>query len=113
MTRRQDLIPLADRPAWDALLSGIPPAYAHTWASCHAMHLTTGWPTYLYSWADGDARIVCPIAERGSPGQVDVVTPYGFGGFVGVGVDERAVDAWRHFAEERGYISGYVVLNPE
>jgi hypothetical protein len=55
---------------------------------------------------------VCAIAERGDPGQIDVVTPYGFGGFVGTGVSPEMLDDWAEFARARGYICGYVGLNP-
>jgi hypothetical protein len=109
---RQELIPLHDRDGWQRELAAVPHAFAHTWGSCRAMHLTTGWPTYLYVWQDGTSRAVCAIAERGEPGQVDVVTPYGFGGFTGVDVGPALLDSWRGFAAGRGYVTGYVGLNP-
>jgi hypothetical protein len=112
-TVRQELVPLDDRAAWEEELAAVPHAFAHTWGSCHAMQLTTGWPTHLYVWQDGGARAVCAIAERGDPGTVDVVTPYGFGGFTGVDVGPQLLTDWERFARERGYVCGYLGLNPE
>jgi hypothetical protein len=109
---RQRLIPLEDRGAWDEALEELPHAFAHTWTSCHAMHLTTGWPTFLYAWQDGSARAICAIAERGEAGEVDVVTPYGFGGIVGAQVGPRMLEQWHEFARHRGYVCGYLGLNP-
>ncbi|MGY1664591.1 GNAT family N-acetyltransferase [Geodermatophilus sp. SYSU D00696] len=110
---RQELIPLENRNAWEETLAGIPHAFAHTWASCRAMYFTTGWPTYLWTWARGTSRAVCAISERGDGGTVDVVTPYGFGGVVGVGLDFDVLDDWSVFARDRGYVCGYLGLNPE
>jgi hypothetical protein len=76
------------------------------------MHLTTGFTTYLYSFVEAGTRIVCPIAERRYGGHVDIVTPYGFSGFTG---DRECPDFprhWRRFVADRGYVCGYVQLNP-
>ena len=97
---------------WREQLIGIPHAFAHTWESCYAMHLTTGFATYLYAFEGAGARIVCPIAERRYGGHVDIVTPYGFSGFTG---DRECPDFpryWRRFVADRGYVCGYVQLNP-
>lgn len=108
----QRLIPLSDRNGWGRALEGIPHAFAHTWASCSAMHLTTGWPTFLWTWERGGSRAVCAVAERGRLGQVDVVTPFGFGGIVGIDVGPSVLESWSSFARERDYVCGYVGLNP-
>jgi hypothetical protein len=110
---RQLLIPLDDRDAWERELEAVPHAFAHTWGSCRAMQLTTGWPTSLYVWQDGGARAVCAVAERGEAGQLDVVTPYGFGGFVGIDAGPALLADWERFARGRGYVCGYLGLNPE
>ena len=106
------MIPLDARADWNAALAGVPHAFAHTWASCHAMSLTTGLPTYLYRFELDDVRIVCPIAERAFAGRVDIVTPYGFSGFAGTGDCPAFPRHWREFASARGYVCGYVGLNP-
>jgi hypothetical protein len=76
------------------------------------MYSTTGWPTYLYVWDRGASRAVCAISERGTDGIIDVVTPYGFGGFTGTGDVVDVLEHWVAFARARGYVSGYVGLNP-
>jgi hypothetical protein len=76
------------------------------------MHLTTGFTTYLYCFEIDSARIVCPIAEREFEGYIDIVTPYGFSGFVGNGHCPEFSLHWRQFVNERGYVCGYIALNP-
>lgn len=105
-------IPLEDRDAWESALRGVPHAHAHTWPNCHAIALSSGWDTYLWSARLGDERFVCAVAERRFRGQLDVVTPYGFTGFVGSAPCEELHDLWRRFAVERGYVCAYLVLNP-
>jgi hypothetical protein len=112
MTGRQRLIPLSERDSWEEAVAGVPHAFAHTWAYCRAMHYTSGWPTYLYTWEDGASSVVCAVAERGTPGYVDVVTPYGFGGFVGRQVGPAVLEDWARLAQERGWVCGYLGLNP-
>jgi len=81
----QKCISLGSPTEWKDALKGIKHAFAHTWENSHAMRLTTGFNTYLYCFESNHVRIVCPIAEREFEGHVDIVTPYGFSGFVGNG----------------------------
>jgi hypothetical protein len=76
------------------------------------MGLTTGYSTYLYCFESATVRIVCPIAERRSDGGLDIVTPYGFSGFIGTGDCADFPSYWREFVRDRGYIAGYISLNP-
>jgi len=76
------------------------------------MQLTTGLRTYLYRFESGNVRIVCPLAEREFEGFIDILTPYGFSGFVGNGNCPQFPLYWRSFVKERGYVCGYVALNP-
>lgn len=76
------------------------------------MRATTGYQTFLYCFEDGDVRIVCPLSERGAAGAIDIVTPYGFSGFVGTGTSAHFPAAWKDFVAERGYVCGYIGLNP-
>jgi len=108
----QKCIPLESFTEWANALLGIEHAFAHTWENCHAMSLTTGFRTYLYCFESGNVRIVCPIAEREFEGRVDIVTPYGFSGFVGTGNCADFPQYWGEFAKERGYVCGYIGLNP-
>ncbi len=106
------LVALDDPEGWRAALRGVPHAFAHTRASCHAMHLTTGWPTFLAVLEDGGDRVVCPVAERPWGEHVDAVTPYGFGGFAGRAASTAFLDGWRALARRRGWVCAYVGLNP-
>jgi hypothetical protein len=76
------------------------------------MASTSGHATYLYSFDSGDARIVTPLAERPIGDYADVVTPYGFSGFVGTADCPSFASHWRQFAERAGYVCGYLLLNP-
>ena len=96
---------------WKAALTGIKHAFAHTWENCQSMHLTTGFTTYLYCLETENVRIVCPIAEREFEGHIDIVTPYGFSGFVGNSDCDGFSRHWREFAREHGYVCGYIGLN--
>ena len=112
MVTNQKCIPLDSPAEWKNALKGIKHAFAHTWENCHAMRLTTSFRTYLYCFKADNVRIVCPIAEREFEGHVDIVTPSGFSGFVGTGYCADFPQYWRQFARERGYVCGYIGLNP-
>lgn len=111
-TVKQECIPLDSPARWRTALQGIKHAFAHTWENCYAMHLTTGFRTYLYHFESEHARIVCPIAERNCGDYIDIVTPYGFSGFVGNGDCSEFPHYWRQFVRQRGYVCGYIGLNP-
>jgi hypothetical protein len=109
---RHKCIPL-DAPAeWEEALKGIRHAFAHTWENCYALHLTTGFETYLYCFEAENLRVVCPLAERTFERYVDIVTPYGFSGFVGDGDCSESRQYFADFAKEQGYVCGYIGLNP-
>ena len=112
MMINQRCISLESPAEWRKALEGIKHAFAHTWENCYAMRLTTGFRTYLYCFEAENVRIVCTIAEREFDGHVDIVTPYGFSGFVGTGACADFPQYWREFARERGYVCGYIGLNP-
>jgi hypothetical protein len=107
-----ELIPLDRAVEWEAALHHIRHAFGHTWGSCRAMQLSTGMKVYLYRFRGGDATILCPIAERTFLGHTDIVTPYGFSGFVGTGVHAEFPTLWKEFAREQGWVCGYIGLNP-
>lgn len=107
-----ELIPLNRADEWRAALRGVPHAFGHTWESCRAMQLSTRMTTHLYRFRCGDTTIVCPLAERVFRGETDVVTPYGFSGFVGVGACPEFPQLWKQFAFEQRWVCGYIGLNP-
>ena len=102
-----------DAPAeWGEALSRVRHAFAHTWENCYAMHLTTGFKTYLYCFEAENLRVVCPLAERKFQGYIDIVTPYGFSGFVGDGDCSGFRQRFTDFVKRQGYVCGYIALNP-
>jgi hypothetical protein len=107
----QDIIGIDDPTGWRRALTGIPHGFNHTWEYCHAVTLTSGLRTFLYSFANDDARIVCPLSEREFGGHVDLVTPGGFSGFVGNRSCVEFSRHWNEFAAGR-YVCGYIVLHP-
>jgi hypothetical protein len=105
-------ISLEQSSEWKSALKGIKHAFAHTWENCYAMYLTTGFSTYLYTFEIENVQIVCPITERTFDGYTDILTPYGFSGFVGNGQFPEFRHYWKKFVKEKGYICGYIGLNP-
>lgn len=112
MGPRHELIPLADRGRWQEALEAVPHGHAHTWGFCRAIQLTSEVPTYLYRYERDAVRVVCPLAERRFGDQIDVTTPYGFAGFAPTGDWEHFPHDWGQFARSRGWVCGYVALNP-
>ena len=112
MTIRHNYIPLESPSEWQEALKGIKHSFGHTWENCYAMHLTTGLKTYLYCFESENVRIVCPIVEREYDGYIDVMKPFGFSGFVGNGDCPEFQHYWKESARQRGYVCGYLGLNP-
>ncbi len=106
------LIPLDAQDEWKSALTGIKHTFAHTWEHCFAMHLTTGLKTFLYHYEKNGTRIVCPICEREFSGYTDIVKPFGIAGFVGNGECPDFSNHWNTFVLDRGYVCGYLGLNP-
>ena len=107
-----ECISLKQPKRWNKSLDMIQHGIAHTWEYCYAMHLTTNLNTYLYSFQSDGARIICPISERKIDTHIDIVTPYGFSGFVGNLDFPDFPLFWRKFVEKQEYISAYIGLNP-
>jgi len=108
----EEQIGLHDPQRWRSVLADMPHGWAHTWENCHAQHLTTGHSTYLYCARTTEAVVACPIAERRIDDHVDITTPSGFSGFVGTGEWPGFPEIFRQFARGRGYVCGYIALNP-
>ena len=106
------LIGLDERDSWSAALDGLPHGFAHTWESCHAMSLSSGLATFLYCWELEGARVVCPLSERPFEDAIDIVTPFGFSGFTGVGNFAGFPQLWYEFARSQGWVCGYLQMNP-
>jgi hypothetical protein len=115
MCVRESLIGIDQPDIWRRTLEGLDHGYWHTWEACHAAHLNSGLPTYLYACDDAHTgtRGACPFSERGEPGAVDVFTPTGFSGFASNGPCTPDLStAWADFVGRRGYICGYFALHP-
>lgn len=112
MRVQHELVPLRDRAAWEAAIEGVPHSFFHTWIYNAAIAATTRLPTSLYvcRWSGG--RIVCPLLERSFRGYVDVATPPGFPGPVGTAPFPNFAAEWMSFARRRGWVSGYIGLDP-
>lgn len=103
-------IPLASRASWDEALAGVPHVFGHTWGSCHALGLSDD-AAALYVAEGPGVRVVCPLIERPVGDRLDVATPYGFSGLAGTGPWPEFAEHWQRFAEERGYVAGYLAIN--
>ncbi|MDQ3019866.1 MAG: hypothetical protein M3R36_04745 [Bacteroidota bacterium] len=97
---------------WKEALKGIKHSFAHTWENCYAMHRTTGFDTYLYFFERDNIKIICPVAEREYNGYKDIVTPFGFSGFIGNKDFSEFKNYWNEFVQRKNYICGYISLNP-
>jgi hypothetical protein len=109
---RHELIPLEDGERWAAALADVPHGPAHGLGFCRAIQLSSDMPTYLYRYEGRSGCVVCALAEREYADAVDVTTPYGFGGFAPSGEWGDFASHWREFARERGWVCGYIALNP-
>ena len=112
MTIKENCIPLESPDEWREALKGIPHTFGHTWENCYAMHLTTHLKTVLYYFETEDMRIVCPFDERHFNGHTDITKPFGFSGFVSSGDCREFSNYWKEFVRRKGYICGYLGLNP-
>ncbi len=108
----QRLIPLHEAAAWHRALHGLPHATAHAWSYNLAVSFSTPDRIFLYCYESDCARIVCPLVERAWKGRLDVVTPYGFSGFAGIGFDPEFETCWNRFAIEQGWICVYIGIHP-
>jgi hypothetical protein len=109
-----ELVPITDPPAWEAALAGIPHPHAHTHPHVAAFQASSPDEAFLYVHRDADriVNVACPIALRGDLHEVDVYTPYGFGGFAAARSVPGFAAEWRAFAGSNGWVASYVFQNP-
>jgi hypothetical protein len=105
------LIPLSSRAEWDEALREVPHVFGHTWGSCHALGLGAEPAALFFAESEG-RRVACPLIEREIDGRLDIATPYGFSGLTGNGPWPGFVEHWQRFASQRGYVAGYLAVNP-
>ena len=106
------LIPLSHRDQWEEALAAVPHGFHHTWEFAHASWLTRGYDTYLYAPTAGEERCVCAFIERPVDDYVDVATVSGLSGFAGSAPWSVIEPEWSALVAERGYVSGYIGMNP-
>ncbi|MEX0778980.1 MAG: hypothetical protein WD491_10610 [Balneolales bacterium] len=112
MKKYHRLISIETQNEWESCLEGIPHTFGHTWEHCYAMYLNSGLPTFLYCFEKDDIRVVCPIVERNFGGYKDITKPFGFSGFVANKDCPDFSVYWQDFVRSRGYVCGYLGLNP-
>ncbi len=108
----QSLIPPSDQEAWTQALEGIEHAFAHGYDNCAAFALSQDQPSYLYSARCERGRVAVPVTLRSKNGHTDLVSPYGFSGFASVGMIEGFEEEFAAFAEEQGWVCGYIAQHP-
>jgi serine/alanine adding enzyme len=99
---------------WDALLRelGISDVY-YSRGFVEASAPLTGGSAVLLHLAGEEGSVLFPSIVRDDP--LDVVTPYGYGGPVGVGDDPPLAEftaAYQAWCERRGVVSSFVVFHP-
>jgi len=106
------IIGLSNDSDWRAAVNAVPHGIGHTWQYWYGMHLTSGLEMFLYSFTDGETRIVCPFAERTYEGTTDIVSPPGLSGFTGSGYNPQLHSHWNTMMSQCGYVCAYVGLHP-
>lgn len=83
MDVRHTIIRINQSIEWDAALTGFIHTPAHEHAYCKAMSLSSGMETFLYvGEGDGGAKLVCAFGIRTRGRYAELVSPYGFGGYM-------------------------------
>ena len=100
--------------AWEALLErlGVEDSYYTAAYSVASAELTGGTPRLLHLARDG-GDVVFPVVVRDDP--TDVVTPYGYGGPLGVGDDpplSQFPAAYETWCAARGVVTSFAVFHP-
>lgn len=109
---QQSFISLENRAAWESHLQDIPHGPAHLWSYNAAIFESSHLPTFLYAASAQGFKAACSIAVREKFGKKDIVTPYGFGGFVSSGQYSNFADSWSHFISKEGFVCGYIAVHP-
>jgi hypothetical protein len=106
------LVALADVEGWTQAVTEVAHAPAHTQWYNAALAASASDPIVLISYASRGDRAVCPVMLRRYAKSVDIVSPYGFGGFAARGPCAGLPGAFRSVAIEQGWVCGYIALHP-
>jgi hypothetical protein len=109
------LVSVEDREAWYATVEGIGHSYWQRWEPSWAFHCRSGAPVFLcrVDEPESGTHAMCTFAQRQFGGSPDVFTPFGFGGWMGVGDPDVLRLSWQALVAARGYVCGYFALHPE
>ena len=110
-------IELSSRKEWTTALYEIPSFPTHNWDYCHAMELNSGFRTRLHVFETcPKERCVIPLCERQKEqNKLDLVTPYGFGGFIGTQnllTSPALKKAFFDYCLSQGYVTAYIQQHP-
>lgn len=106
-------IALSETRQWQQALAGLPHAAAHTHAYCLALSRSSRLETRLLASEDSSGRVACPLSVRAiEPDLPELVSPYGFGGFVGTGDVPALVRKCNAFCRGEGFVTGYIQQHP-
>lgn len=108
----QELISIDDAWRWDEVLASLPHAPAHTAHYNRAMMMSSQRPTYLYYARTDDFIAACPVAKRSKFETHDLVTPYGFGGFIASGECAQFAEQFDAFMQSQHILSSYLAVHP-
>lgn len=111
MTTDIHVASLGDEELWRSIHaeSGIP---SHSWAFCQALS-HSGIDPKLALVRGGSARLVIPFFERRWRGETDICTILSVSGAAMHASDSGLLDAWAAFSSSRGWVAGYLQLEPE
>ena len=109
-------ISLIDKKEWDFALEGIRFTPSQTWTYCNAISRSSGQDTNLHVFETSSRKCLIPLSERSKEVDcLDLVSPYGFGGFSG---DDELLSS-PDFRDEilevlasEGYITAYILQHP-
>ena len=97
---QQRLISIDDKAQWQRELLTMPHAPAHLWEYNQAITASSKLSTVLYSATAPGFKAICPLSIREKAGKLDIVTPYGFGGFSCIGTFPEFERLWHHFFQK-------------
>jgi hypothetical protein len=103
---------------WTISLNEIPFSPAHKWDYCHAMRLSSNLDTYLlvFERKTRKERCVIPLSVRKKEhDKIDLVSPYGFGGFAGspeLLASAALKKAFFDYCLSHGVITAYIQQHP-
>lgn len=66
----------------------------------------------LYIWEGPFGKVICTLQQREYEKSLDILSPYGNGGFISLGNIDGFYDDWKNFLCDSGFVAAYIALNP-